>query len=53
MPSVKKRRLCIIALAVAVCVSLSAVLMIRASAPEHGRKQLTVGREQCCHFDEN
>ncbi len=33
MSSVKKRRLCIIALAVAVCVSLGAVLMIRASAP--------------------
>ena len=33
MSSVKKRRLCIIALVVAVCVSLGAVLMIRASAP--------------------
>ena len=33
MSSVKKRRLCIIALAVAVCVSVGTVLMIRASAP--------------------
>ena len=33
MSSVKKRRLCIIALALAVCVSLGTVLMIRASAP--------------------
>ena len=33
MSSVKKRRLCIIALVLAVCVSLGAVLMIRASAP--------------------
>ncbi len=33
MSSVKKRRLCIIALAVAVCVSLGTVLMIRASTP--------------------
>ena len=33
MSSVKKRRLCIIALVLAICVSLGAVLMIRASAP--------------------
>ena len=33
MSSVKKRRLCIIALVAAVCVSLGTVLMIRASAP--------------------
>ena len=33
MSSVKKRRLCFIALVLAVCVSLGAVLMIRASAP--------------------
>ena len=33
MSSVKKRRLCIIALVLAVCVSLGTVLMIRASAP--------------------
>ena len=33
MPSVKKPRLCIIALAVAVCVSLGAILMIRANQP--------------------
>ena len=33
MSLVKKRRLCIIALVAAVCVSLGAVLMIRASAP--------------------
>lgn len=33
MSSVKKRRLCIVALVIAVCVSLGTVLMIRASAP--------------------
>ena len=33
MSSVKKRRLCVIALVVAVCISLGTVLMIRANQP--------------------